>query len=229
MSQDGPRYGWLERESREYRDFRRKLHEAEMELRDQRERVAVLRRQLPLDTAVEDYTFHEGPAELQKDGPIREVRLTELVEGGQPVVVYQFMYGRKQTKPCPICNMWIDGFSGIARHLEQSMTFVIVAAAAIDALRSWGARRGWDRLRLLSCAETTFKKDLHFEEPDGAQLPGVSVFTTNEGGEIRHFYSVSAVLAEKEHRGIDLLTPVWNLLDLTPRGRGDWMPSLEYE
>jgi predicted dithiol-disulfide oxidoreductase (DUF899 family) len=35
--------------------------------------------------------------------------------------------------------------------------------------------------------------------------------------------------SEKEYRGIDLLTPVWNLLDLTPAGREEWMPSLEQE
>ena len=29
-------------------------------------------------------------------------------------------------------------------------------------------------------------------------------------------------------RGVDLLSPVWNLLDLTPQGRGDWYASLEY-
>jgi len=26
-------------------------------------------------------------------------------------------------------------------------------------------------------------------------------------------------------RGIDLLSPVWNVLDLLPAGRGDWEPS----
>ena len=31
---------------------------------------------------------------------------------------------------------------------------------------------------------------------------------------------------ERRERGIDLLTPVWYLLDLTPAGRGDWYPSL---
>ena len=30
-------------------------------------------------------------------------------------------------------------------------------------------------------------------------------------------------------RGIDLLSPVWNLLDLTPEGRGEWLPSLAYD
>ncbi|MFE5399799.1 hypothetical protein ACFQ9Z_00035 [Streptomyces sp. NPDC056580] len=29
-------------------------------------------------------------------------------------------------------------------------------------------------------------------------------------------------------RGIDLLAPVWHLLDLTPQGRGDWYPTLDY-
>jgi predicted dithiol-disulfide oxidoreductase (DUF899 family) len=32
-----------------------------------------------------------------------------------------------------------------------------------------------------------------------------------------------------QEREIDLLTPVWNLFDLTPEGRGeDWYPSLTY-
>jgi len=32
-----------------------------------------------------------------------------------------------------------------------------------------------------------------------------------------------------ELRGIDLMTPFWNILDLTPDGRGEWMPKLEYD
>jgi predicted dithiol-disulfide oxidoreductase (DUF899 family) len=29
-------------------------------------------------------------------------------------------------------------------------------------------------------------------------------------------------------RGIDALSPVWNLLDLTPAGRPDWWPGNDY-
>jgi len=29
-------------------------------------------------------------------------------------------------------------------------------------------------------------------------------------------------------RGIDLLQPVYNMLDLTPPGRGNWYASLDY-
>jgi len=224
-----PPYGWLEHESEKYREARRKLHQAELELRDHRERVAALRRELPLDTPVKDYTFREGPIDLHEDGPVREVRLSELVQPGRPAVLYQFMYGRAQKSPCPMCSMWIDGFNGVARHLQQTMTFAVVAAAPLEQLRAWGAKRAWQGLRLLSCADTSFKSDLHFEQPDGAQMPGVSVIALDDTGELRHHYSISAVLGKKEYRGLDLLSPVWNLLDLTPFGRGDWMPLLEYD
>jgi predicted dithiol-disulfide oxidoreductase (DUF899 family) len=29
-------------------------------------------------------------------------------------------------------------------------------------------------------------------------------------------------------RGIDLLTPFWHFLDITPQGRGNWYASLDY-
>jgi predicted dithiol-disulfide oxidoreductase (DUF899 family) len=31
-----------------------------------------------------------------------------------------------------------------------------------------------------------------------------------------------------QERGIDLYAPVWQLLDLTPSGRGDWYAGLDY-
>ena len=31
-----------------------------------------------------------------------------------------------------------------------------------------------------------------------------------------------------KERGIDLLTPVYNALDLTPEGRGNWYAKLTY-
>jgi predicted dithiol-disulfide oxidoreductase (DUF899 family) len=32
-----------------------------------------------------------------------------------------------------------------------------------------------------------------------------------------------------DQRGIDLLSPVWHILDLTRRGRDDWFAALRYE
>ena len=74
---------------------------------------------------------------------------------------------------------------------------------------------------------TGLKPDLGFESPEGAQAPGVSVFLLRDGG-VRHFYSGCAMLSEGEFRGMDLLCPFWHFLDLTPEGRGDFMPQKSY-
>ena len=72
--------------------------------------------------------------------------------------------------------------------------------------------------------------DLGSEEADGEQIEAISVFTRADDGTVRHVYSKGAEMADdRRERGIDLLTPVWNLLDLTPNGRPpDWYPSLHY-
>ena len=56
-----------------------------------------------------------------------------------------------------------------------------------------------------------------------------TISSISEDGLLYHFYSASAIMAENEYRGLDLFTPVWNLLDLTPEGRGDWLPSVRYD
>lgn len=48
-------------------------------------------------------------------------------------------------------------------------------------------------------------------------------------GRVRHYYAGNAEVDADTWRGIDQLTPVSNVLDLTPEGRGDWSPSLRYE
>jgi predicted dithiol-disulfide oxidoreductase (DUF899 family) len=79
--------------------------------------------------------------------------------------------------------------------------------------------RGWDNVRLLSAGDSTFKYDLGSEESDGSQTEWVSVFTLGDDGSVLHRYSKGAQMAhDRRERGIDLLTPVWNLLDLTPNG-----------
>jgi predicted dithiol-disulfide oxidoreductase (DUF899 family) len=94
--------GRLETESADYGKLRDELLEAEIALKDQRERVAALRRKLPFDTEFQDYEFHEGPADLTKDGPFPTVRLSELFDDPRkPLVVYQYMYGGAQKRPCP--------------------------------------------------------------------------------------------------------------------------------
>ena len=223
-------YGKLSKESEPYKKARAELLEAEMALRDQCERVAELRRALPLDTKIDDYLFHEGPSDLQNDGPISEIRLSELFENPQkPLIIYQYMFGGAQKASCPMCAMWTDGFNAVAPHLKQRVNFAIAAQGEITAFRAWGRQRGWRNLRLVSSAGSSFKTDLHFQDSNEEQFPGVSVFVKSRDGSLRHFYSTSAIMKDNEYRGLDLLSPVWNFLDLAPDGRGDWLPSVAYE
>ena len=48
-------------------------------------------------------------------------------------------------------------------------------------------------------------------------------------GRPRHFYSCHTRMADEiQQRGIELLSPVWHVLDLTPEGRGEWFAGLDY-
>jgi predicted dithiol-disulfide oxidoreductase (DUF899 family) len=218
-------------ESAEYLAKREELRLAEIESVRQRERVAELRRQLPQGPSVQDYEFREGPSNLSAgDTPIQTVRLSELFTGpDRSVVIYHFMFGKRQTKPCPMCTSFIDCLNGIAHHLAQNLDLAIVAAADPAVLRAHARTRGWDNLRLLSCGANTFKCDLGSEDREGSQDSEVSVFTRDSDGTLRHFYSAHPMMAaDIKERGLDLLNPIWNLMDLTPQGRGDWYAGLDY-
>jgi len=222
----------LTNESPDYLARREELRIAEIAEMRQREHVAELRRNLPEGAAVEDYVFQEGPADLDAgDQPVRDVRLSELFSGPErPLVIYHLMLGKKQTDACPMCTMWIDGYNGVAQHIAQNVDFAIAAAADPPALRAHARSRGWRNLRLLSCGNSAFKYDLASEDADGNQDSTMSVFTRDANGRLRHFYTAHPSLADDiNQRGIDLLTPVYNMLDLTPRGRGDWYAELSYQ
>jgi predicted dithiol-disulfide oxidoreductase (DUF899 family) len=227
----------------EYTRRRAELLAAEIALKDQVERVAALRRALPVGMRVHDYAFREGPPDLSRNDPagFREVCLSELFTGGHDtLLVDHLMFGAGEhlaffeqgdDLPCPMCSMWADGYNAVAPHVAQRAAFVLVAQAEIGALRSWARRRGWDRLRLLSARDNTFNRDLGIVEtadPRDAGAPGLSVFTRAPDGAIYHRYTIGADFDEHQNRGIDLYSPVWQLLDLLPAGRGDWYPAHHY-
>jgi len=218
-------------EPADYAASREKLLQAEIALMRQREDVAALRRALPPGTAVQDYEFIEGPRLLSDgDGPVRTVRLSGLFTGrDRPLVVYHLMYGKLQTTPCPMCTMWIDGINGVARHVAQNVDFVVAAAADPPALRAHARARGWEDVRLLSCGDSMFQHDFGAEDDEGRQNSTVSVFTLDPDGSPRHFYTSHPQFDDDiRERGIDLFTPAWHLLDITPQGRGDWYAGLDY-
>ena len=221
----------LPNESAEYLAKREEVRQAEIELMRLRERIAELRRQLPQGATIQDYEFLEGPTALADgDEPVRKVQLSELFTApDRSLVIYQMMFGKKQSTPCPMCTAWLDCWNGIAHHLTQNVDLAVVAAADPVALRAHARNRGWHRLRLLSAGESTFKYDLGSEDREGQQDSTISVFTKDSDGTLRHFYSVHPRLDTNiDERGIDEYNPIWNVLDLTPQGRGTFDASLDY-
>lgn len=199
----------------------KKLHKEEIELRHHAERVAAMRRKLPPgDPVKEDYVFTEASG--------KQVKLSQLFERGKnELFVYHYMFAPKDSKPCPMCTLWCDGYDRIEPYVRQRAPFVLVTKAPIEKLRRWAKGRGWKNVRLASSYGTKFNRDMKVEDKQENQLPAISVFTKDRNGTVRHFYQKSAIMNARTNRGIDLLTPVWNLFDLLPSGRGEYLPNYE--
>ena len=200
-----------------YRQSRARLRVAEIDLRERIEAVAAMRRSLPPGPVVPDFKFIENGD---------RVRLSELFEGNKAeLIVYHLMYWADDDEFCPMCSLWIDGYNGVVTHVTQRANFVIASRAPFERLHAWGAHRGWDRLRLLSDDGPAFAREIDAEDADGRPDSTIAVFK-KDGDEVRHFYTAHPMLEDRE-RGIDLLSPVWHLFDLTPSGRGDWYGTNE--
>jgi predicted dithiol-disulfide oxidoreductase (DUF899 family) len=196
------------------------LRAAELDLMQQRERVAEMRRHLPPGPITENYRFSEFVG-----GEERAVTLTDLfTDPDKPLIVYHFMFGKRQTAPCPMCSMWTDGWNAVAKHVAARVNFVVAASSSAEEWAELAAVQGWDALRLVSAAPSTFKVDIGGEDAEGNQWPFLSVWELADG-KPRMTYSGGANIDADHWRGIDLLSPVWHFFDLTRAGRGNWMPD----
>ncbi|HWC85261.1 MAG TPA: DUF899 family protein [Solirubrobacteraceae bacterium] len=233
-------------ESSEYRRERNRLLDAEVDLRRATERVAAQRRGLPPGGAVpEEYTF-----EAVADGG--EVGFSQLFAPGKDtLVIYSFMFPRwsgdtrpgptsgetarlpLSETPCPSCTSILDSLDGAARHLEQRINLAVIAKSDPARIRAFARERGWRHLRLLSSRHNAYNRDYRAETPEGEQAPILNVFT-RDGDQVRHSWATELMFAPRdegeEPRHVDTIWPLWNVLDLTPGGRGSGsnFPGLDY-
>jgi predicted dithiol-disulfide oxidoreductase (DUF899 family) len=226
-------------ESPAYREARNALLAEEMELRRQIERVAARRRALPMGGEVkEDYLF---------EGEAGQVRLSQLfAPGKETLAVYSFMFGPERERPCPGCTHFLDALEGSTRHILQRINFVVVAKSPVSRLQAFARERGWRQLPLLSTAGNNYDRDYfgdstalgaamrdqqEFKPGEEWDMPILNVFR-RDGGTVRHFWGSELLYVPpepgQEYRHNDLLDPLWNMLDVTPEGRGDFHPKLEY-
>lgn len=234
-------------ESEEYRRERNRLLEAEAGLRRAIEQVAAQRRALPGGGVVpDDYRFEEV-----SDG--RVVRFSELFEAGKDtLVIYSFMFPRYSgdtrpgpeagetarlplsETPCASCTSILDSLDGAAVHLTRRLNLAVIAKSDPGRIRNFARERGWRHLRLLSSRANTYNRDYHAETPEGEQMPILNVFV-RDGDRVRHMWSSELMYAPRdvglEARHVDSIWPIWNVLDLTPQGRGTEsnFPALRYD
>lgn len=217
-------------ESPGYRAARDALLLAEVDLRRQTERVAEMRRDLPAGGAVpEDYVFDA----FTTDGAVETVAMPALFGDRDTLIVYSFMLGPEMEVACPSCTSILDSLDGASDHVNQRAAFVVVARSPIERIMAYARTRGWRKLRLLSSAGNSYNRDYGGETPAGKQLPSLNVFTRGEDGAIRHFYNTELLFAPSDPgqhpRHVDIVWPVWGLLDFTPEGRApDWSPRRNY-
>jgi predicted dithiol-disulfide oxidoreductase (DUF899 family) len=215
-------------ESGEYRAARDALLRAELELRRAEEAVAAQRRELPIGGEVPtDYVF---------DSTTGPVALSDLFGDKDTLVLYSFMFLPEGDdplgRPCPSCTSIIDAVDGAAQHLESAIALAASAKVPLQRFTEHATRRGWSDLRLLSSVGSTYNTDYHAEAPDGSQWPLATVFVRRDG-RIHHSWSSELFFAPSDPgqhpRHVDLMWPIWKILDLTPGGRGDFDPQLAYD
>jgi predicted dithiol-disulfide oxidoreductase (DUF899 family) len=223
---------WPANTSQDYITARNELLREEFELRAHIERVAAMRRALPEGVVMRAYTFDEGPADLNSLEPPKKTSLADLAADDRSVIIYHFMYHPTDEEPCGMCSMIVDSFNGVGKHLSQNVNFAIVGKADLTILRAWAQKRGWNNIRILSSSDNTFNADMNVEKPEWAkdcnQIPGISVFKKDDEGNVRHVYTAFASIEPGSERGLDLLATTYNVLDLTPEGRGEWYATNEY-
>ena len=221
-------------ESDAYRAARDELLEAEDALRAQIERVAAMRRALPPGGALkQDYVFDEGAETLEDIDTVRQTRFSDLfAPGKESLVIYSFMYA-PGGDPCQMCVSFLDSLNGAAPHIGDRVNLAVVAKAPIGTIRGLAQARGWNGLRLLSSGGNNYNTDYIAERDGNSQIPAMNVFRRTDAG-IHHAYNAELLYgtaaAGQHNRHVDMLWPLWNVLDLTPDGRGtDWWPQLSYD
>ena len=210
-------------ESDEYRRARTALLVEEIELRRHAERVAQMRRELPVGGEIpRQYHF------VAEDGS--DVSLDDLFGDHDTLAVYSYMFGPQREAPCPMCTSYMGGFDHKIDDIRQRVAIAFTARSPIDRMINAKRDRGWHNLPIFSDVSGDYTRD--YVSADDADMPGYNVFV-KRGGKIHHFWSeeIGGDMADpgQDPRSAVEMDPLWLLLDTTPDGRGvDWRPSLTY-
>jgi predicted dithiol-disulfide oxidoreductase (DUF899 family) len=210
-------------DSTEYRKARTALLAEEVELRRHIERVAEQRRALPLGGEALDVKL--------RDENDRTLGLADLFGAHDTLVTYLWMFGPQRARPCPMCTNFIGSFDIPMRDITQRVAFAILGRSPVSRQLAFARERGWRNLKFYQVQDDDWVRQYRALGPDGDEWPAMDVWVKRDG---RVYHSWAAELGGTQDPGQDPReapdpTPLWNILDLTPGGRGtDWYPKLEY-
>jgi len=212
-------------ESASYAAAREALLANEIELRRHIARVAAERQALPPGPVIEkNYRF--------KDENGFEVGLLDLFGNKNTLVSYFWMYGPQRQRPCPMCTNLLGALEGNAADIKQRVALKVFGRSTVDRQFAFAQERGWRHLSFIQTLGDDYANDLGLINKDGSENPALVVFK-RDGNEVRLFWAseISGEMCDpgQDPRGAPDLAPLWNILDLTPEGRGeDWYPKLNY-
>jgi predicted dithiol-disulfide oxidoreductase (DUF899 family) len=195
----------------------------EKDLTHRRDALASKVRDLPWVKVDKSYTF---------DGPKGKVSLADLFGDKNQLVVYHFMFDPTWSQGCKSCSFIADHYNPLVVHLaHRDIAFVTVSKAPIEKLEQFRKRMGWT-FTWVSGANNDFGREYGVsysdqELADGKllynfidkpypmrELPGLSVFTKDDRGNIFHTYSTYA-------RGLENFLAAYQYIDITPKGRDE--------
>jgi predicted dithiol-disulfide oxidoreductase (DUF899 family) len=203
----------------------------EKALTREHDRVAALRRRLPMVRIEKDYWF---------EGASGRVQLRDLFEGRQQLIVYHFMFDPNADRGCPGCTGFVASLGDLTMLNERNTTFALISRAPRGKLEEYRQQHGWKRAWYSSFGsdfnydfhatldpsvhpvEYNYKRDDELPEylrtSKSEEAHGLSVFF-RVGEDVFHTYSTYG-------RGVERLTDAYALLDVTPYGRQeDWEDS----
>ncbi len=110
----------------------------------------------------QDYRFESetGPATL-----------SQMFGEHDTLVTYNWMFGPKRQRSCPMCTSFLSALDGEMPDILQRVAFAVIARSPIERLTAFKRERGWRHLRLYSSGGNTFNRDYADEDPDTATTP----------------------------------------------------------
>jgi predicted dithiol-disulfide oxidoreductase (DUF899 family) len=187
----------------EWEQARAELLTAEKQATRTLDALAARRRRLPM-VKFGEYVF-DTP-----DGPRT---LTDLFDGRDQLVIYQFM-DLGPDRFCPGCTGFTNNLGDLAGLAECGVTWVTVSDMPLAQIEGYKARMGWT-VPFVSSHGTSFSADCGAGAGAGFML---SVFL-RDGTDVYRTYSTVA-------RGVDRMVFIHNILDVCPYGRQeDWEDS----